>query len=546
MITFNLSSYSDSTGMFPAIPASLIKMLNAVSVQLSHLISGPASIIELRTSVENTGYASAESYYDAASGMVSGIVSIKVQSGIDTNGASADGALRLSRQFLENAAIWADDSGNWNPQAWIGRGAHNFLVHEILRTLGVHGFRDTATGVLSGSLVTPYDSMVTIDGDKPYFHGRMATAINGGKVALEALGTSWSIYRIDSATDRMSPTVPNGGALSGLDLAMLRDLGYAVTQTVTSADGRHIVAGAGTQLIAGTIGIDTLYLVGNRADYLQSRSGVASIFTRSDDANTTDTVFDVERVRFEDRAIAFDADGVAGQCYRLYQAAFNRKPDAAGLGYWISLMDAGVGLNVVADSFLLSDEFRQAHGTEPDNEEFLALLYNNVLHREPDAEGMAYWSSMLSAGVTRSTVLISFSESFENRAQVILNSEGNSAQTYRLYQAAFDRAPDVSGLIYWNQMMNKGLSLNDVAYNFTASTEFASKYGSNLSNSQFLTELYNNVLNRAPDTLGLNYWLDGLSSGLTREQVLIQFSESAENRAQLVGVIQDGFEYIPM
>ncbi len=42
------------------------------------------------------------------------------------------------------------------------------------------------------------------------------------------------------------------------------------------------------------------------------------------------------------------------------------------------------------------------------------------------------------------------------------------------------------------------------------------------------------------------YWLDALDRKLvTPEQVLGFISESAENQAALIGVIQNGFEYIP-
>ena len=47
-----------------------------------------------------------------------------------------------------------------------------------------------------------------------------------------------------------------------------------------------------------------------------------------------------------------------------------------------------------------------------------------------------------------------------------------------------------------------------------------------------MTTLYQNVLGRAPDTSGLNYWLGQLTSGAeTRYEALLGFAESAENKA---------------
>lgn len=540
MITLNITSYRDATGAYPSVPTSLTRLFSAVSVELSNLISGPNAAIDFETSVETAGYASAGSYYAATGGISKGLVATEVQTGVDGNGTAADAVLRLSKELLDGAVIWATNPADARAQL-----AYNAVVHEVFHALGIQGFRDKATGALSPSVVTPFDTMVIIEDGKPYFTGRLATAVNGGKVALTPLGGPSSIYHIDSATDRMAPGAPNGGTLSGLDLAILRDLGFGVTQSVASADGRSIVAGAGTQTITGTAGIDTVHLVGNRADYVQGRPGGLSTFTKVGDATTKDTLVGVERVMFADSAIAFDADGVAGQAYRLYQAAFNRKPDLGGLGFWINQMDNGMSLNGVADSFIRSDEFKLTYGANLTNDKFLTLLYNNVLHRNPDPEGFKHWTNVLNSGASRSSVLAGFSESAENKAQIILSSEGHSAQAYRLYQAAFDRTPDLGGLVYWTQLMDQGLKLNDVAYNFIASTEFGLKYGISPSNAQFVTSLYSNVLNRSPDSEGYNHWMTALSSGVTREQVLIQFSESAENRAQLVGVIQDGFQYTP-
>ncbi len=61
----------------------------------------------------------------------------------------------------------------------------------------------------------------------------------------------------------------------------------------------------------------------------------------------------------------------------------------------------------------------------------------------------------------------------------------------------------------------------------TGSAEFIATYGT-LTNSQFVSQLYRNILNRAPDTGGLNFWIDRLSSGTSRGEVVLGFSESPE------------------
>jgi serralysin len=56
-----------------------------------------------------------------------------------------------------------------------------------------------------------------------------------------------------------------------------------------------------------------------------------------------------------------------------------------------------------------------------------------------------------------------------------------------------------------------GASLQAVANGFIGSPEFLTRYGASTTNTEFVTLLYNNVLNRDPDTGGLQNWLDALA-----------------------------------
>ena len=90
----------------------------------------------------------------------------------------------------------------------------------------------------------------------------------------------------------------------------------------------------------------------------------------------------------------------------------------------------------------------------------------------------------------------------------------------RLYQAFFNRDPDVGGSIYWIDKYEDGSTLDDIAWGFSNSTEFQNQYGSTLANSEFLTIVYSNVLGRAPDQEGFDYWLGQMNGGLTQHGVV--------------------------
>lgn len=155
--------------------------------------------------------------------------------------------------------------------------------------------------------------------------------------------------------------------------------------------------------------------LGNRENYTITKTPAGFDVTDTVGNGGTVAVGGTAVLEFIDTNVALDTEGRAGQAYRIYQAAFNRKPDAAGLGYWIAVMANGASLAAVAASFTTSAEFQQMYGAHPDNRTLLVRLYQNVLHREPDKAGLDYWLSVLDNKLaTLPEVLVSFSESPEN------------------------------------------------------------------------------------------------------------------------------------
>ena len=174
--------------------------------------------------------------------------------------------------------------------------------------------------------------------------------------------------------------------------------------------------GAGNDTIEGGKGLDTAVYGGAKASHTVIRT--ATGLTVASGSDGTDTLTNVERLKFDDAILAMDTAGNAGQTYRLYQAAFNRTPDKAGLTDWVKGMDTGLTLTQMATAFIGSDEFKGKYGANPTNAEFVDLLYANALHRAR-AVGDDYWTNQLDSGVTREQALIGFSESAENQASLV-------------------------------------------------------------------------------------------------------------------------------
>ena len=107
-----------------------------------------------------------------------------------------------------------------------------------------------------------------------------------------------------------------------------------------------------------------------------------------------------------------------------------------------------------------------------------------------------------------------------------------TGKIYRLYNAAFARFPDKIGLDYWISKNKLGIdSYRNIASSFILSEEYISLYGLDSSNEQYISNLYENILERSPDSIGYNYWLNQINSGLeNRSELLMGFSESTENK----------------
>ena len=107
------------------------------------------------------------------------------------------------------------------------------------------------------------------------------------------------------------------------------------------------------------------------------------------------------------------ANNSAAMVDRLYLIFFRRTPDAEGFGYWLDRRGDGESLEDIAEWFAESDEFQRRYG-QGTFEDFLNLLYRDVLYRDPDTDGNRYWLERLESGdVTRGTIVVYFSEGDE-------------------------------------------------------------------------------------------------------------------------------------
>lgn len=122
--------------------------------------------------------------------------------------------------------------------------------------------------------------------------------------------------------------------------------------------------------------------------------------------------------------------------------------------------------------------------------------------------------------------------------------DGTAGQGFRLYQAAFNRTPDLDGLGFWVNAIDKGIAVGDVANAFVASAEFKAAYGATPSNVEIVNRYYENVLRRPADSGGTAFWIGVLESkAATVADVLLGFTDSGENKSGVASTIANGISF---
>ena len=91
----------------------------------------------------------------------------------------------------------------------------------------------------------------------------------------------------------------------------------------------------------------------------------------------------------------------------------------------------------------------------------------------------------------------------------------------RLYCAVFDRLPDREGFRYW-MSIRQTKPLSALAEYFMASQEYMTRTGV-LRDTDYVGFMYYQILDRAPDPRGLQYWVGLLREGLSRAELMLAY-----------------------
>jgi methionine-rich copper-binding protein CopC len=202
--------------------------------------------------------------------------------------------------------------------------------------------------------------------------------------------------------------------------AGLNLVGSNVNDSFTSGSGNDSINGAG--------GIDTVLYSGTRTNYTFARTATGVTVTDKTGANGTDTLQNVERIKFADGGIAFDTGATqsAGETQLLLGAVLGRDLLATKkplIGTAIDLFDQGFTFQQLSGAIMRLDiwgTLANAGQPQATNTQIANYLLTTVNKAAPDSATLAAAVAALNneTGAAQGNFLWNLAESAANQLQV--------------------------------------------------------------------------------------------------------------------------------
>ena len=333
------------------------------------------------------------------------------------NGRTGEIGESTIRSFLFMDSDSDMTSGGYGPGSYW----YETLLHELGHALGlVHSHEGISLSNRLDKTSITLMSYNSEGGPYSYFQPLDVQALHfiyGG----DGIGGEFGAYSQTPTTE----TDPNPSYLVYSDLEeFYPDAMGITTNTETASSSENItstkVNTSANEMFSASDG-STTFLIGNLnyEEVTISRTGTdGDIWSISSTLLGTDSLENYTRISFGNGTLALDIDQgeTAGQCYRLYQAAFARTPDITGVAYHINDMESnGLSIQQIASNFMASPEFINMYGENPSDNDYINALYQNVLGRGAGTEEVAYYQDHFDKGIwDRPQVMINFAESPEN------------------------------------------------------------------------------------------------------------------------------------
>jgi len=194
---------------------------------------------------------------------------------------------------------------------------------------------------------------------------------------------------------------------AGLDVLQAEAIAGAITAITPTDAGVPRIAVSLAQITDDTA---ALRFIAGGFDLDLGTATVASAGAgvRAENLGTTTSA---DAVQFADGRLVFSTADPAAEIFRLYGAALDRLPDGPGEAVWTENLAAGLPLAAIAQDFLTCGEFAADYGTTMSDATFVILLSEHTLGAAPAPADLTADVAALANGMSRASMLLSFSDS---------------------------------------------------------------------------------------------------------------------------------------
>ncbi|HZV64956.1 MAG TPA: DUF4214 domain-containing protein, partial [Telluria sp.] len=224
--------------------------------------------------------------------------------------------------------------------------------------------------------------------------------------------------------------------------------------------------------------------------------------------------------------------------------------DLPGLNYFVDRMTAGASLADVAQGMIESAEGGTIFAPTWDATGFVTQLFHQILGREPDGPGLAYWLTQATGLAQRGTVAVNFLNSFLNTQDALDNNNPNKTSELALLNAFDQKVASALGTLDSIVIQSAAAATTAIDnaraadLKAAAAASAAAAVASAIANAGGLTQgvldvarLYVGVLNRGPgqaypiDVPGLAIWANLRAGGAGLAEIATQMLQSSEGLA---------------
>ena len=336
-------------------------------------------------------------------------------------GSEADDVFVLAEAIEENFSLF-------------GKGGHDKWIADISLFKGSFSTNSIEEIVLAGEFSQTLSfgtGAIKIDASQT----KSAVKITVSAPDLVLLGGDFTMVRVDpglsslstvqfdiasGAASGMVSAATAGASVTGTYTNISGVISYDTNDTIYGADGYQFAElGSGTNFFDGREGTDRAIYNGSSNQFSATieKSGKVIVHDRRLPDGDVDVLVNVEQVYFRDdekpltdisilTGVVNVSSADLSAFIEMYIAYFNRAPDAQGLFYWGTRLSAGMSKNEIAESFYVQPETQALYTNPADTKGFVTAVYQNFLGRAPDTDGFNYWVKQLDDGIVSKPIFL--------------------------------------------------------------------------------------------------------------------------------------------